>query len=92
MLSIQPTGWAGNVWINGALLIEAERAGHYDAFVTTDGAMPDEQDLSGWRFAVVVIAANRWPLIEPLARSGHTRHVVENTPQGTFCVVDIPNN
>ena len=66
---------------NGELLAEAERAGHYDVFVTTDGDMIKEQDLTGWGFAVVVILAGQWPLIEPVARSGRIRSAVENTPK-----------
>ena len=75
---------------NGELLTEAERARHYDVFVTTDGDMIKEQDLTGWGFAVVVTLAGQWPLIEPVARSGRIRSAVENTPKGTFSTVPIP--
>ena len=75
---------------NGDLLAEAEHAGRYDVFVTTDGGIIAEQNLTGWGFAVVVILAGRWPLIEPVARSGRIRSAVENTPKGTFSTVPIP--
>ena len=49
---------------NGALLGRAEEAG-YEVVMTADKNMPYQQNLGRRSFALIVLGANRWPLIEP---------------------------
>ena len=55
-------GWA--TLVNGALLDQAEEA-RYEVVITADRNMPYQQNLGSRNFALIVLGANRWPLIEP---------------------------
>ena len=55
-------GWAALG--NGALLDRAEEAG-YEVVITADKNMPYQQNLGHRNLALIVLGANRWPLIEP---------------------------
>ena len=55
-------GWA--TLVNGELLDRAEEAG-YEVVITADRNMPYQQNIGSRRFALIVLGANRWPLIEP---------------------------
>ena len=48
---------------NGDLLSVAETAS-FDVFVTTDQNLPNEQNLSGRRIAVIVLPTTRWQQIQ----------------------------
>lgn len=47
---------------NGELLQRAEQAG-FDAFVTGDRSLVDEQNLTLRRLAVLVLSTNNWPIL-----------------------------
>jgi predicted nuclease of predicted toxin-antitoxin system len=51
-------GWGGLK--NGELLKAAEHAG-FDVLVTGDQSMPDEQNLSVRKLAIVTLSAIEWP-------------------------------
>lgn len=53
-------GW--DALTNGELLAAAEAAG-FDVFVTTDGNLRYQQNLSGRKLAIVVLTKARWRLI-----------------------------
>ena len=55
-------GWA--TLSNGELLDRAEEAG-YGVVITADRNMPYQQNIGNRRFALIVLGANRWPLIAP---------------------------
>ena len=55
-------GWA--TLVNGELLDRAEEAG-YEVVITADRKMPYQQNIGSRSFALIVLGANRWPLIEP---------------------------
>jgi hypothetical protein len=48
---------------NGELLRVAEGEG-FDAFVTGDRSLVDEQNLTGRRLAIIALSANNWPIIK----------------------------
>ena len=64
--TVPERGWASRK--NGELLMLAVNAG-FDVFVTPDAALPDQQDLSKFDIAVVVLAAdlNRMSTYDALA-------------------------
>ena len=72
---------------NGELLTEAEQAG-FGLFLTTDKNMRYQQNLAGWKIAVVVLGQQQWPILRP-----HVQRVVEAvnaaTP-GSYTEVEIP--
>jgi hypothetical protein len=78
-------GWA--TLVNGELLDRAEDAG-YEVMVTADQGIPYEQDMGRRNLALVVLGANRWPLIEP--RIGDIRAALEGIRPGEVRVVAIP--
>lgn len=57
-------GWGGLK--NGELLKAAEENG-FDVLVTGDQSMPDEQNLSGRRLAIVTLSAIEWPIIKNMS-------------------------
>ena len=81
--TVQGLGWAGTT--NGALLRRA--AGLCDAFISMDGSIEHQQDLSSLSFGVVVIHAPSNRMADLLSvvpellqaidavRSGEVRHV-----------------
>jgi hypothetical protein len=54
-------GWGGLK--NGELLKAAEDAG-FEVLITGDQSMPDQQNISGRRLAMVTLAAIAWPIIK----------------------------
>lgn len=48
---------------NGELLRAAEANG-FAVFVTGDQSLVHEQNLVGWRIAVIALSANNWPIIK----------------------------
>lgn len=78
-------GWARLV--NGALLDRAEEAG-YEIVITADKNMPYQQNIRSRRFALIVLGANRWPLIKP--RIEDVRAALEGIEPGEVREVPIP--
>lgn len=72
---------------NGQLLRAAEDAG-FDVLVTPDQNLPHQQNLTGWRIAVVVLGKANWPLIRPVVPEV-VAAIVAAKP-GTFTLVSIP--
>jgi predicted nuclease of predicted toxin-antitoxin system len=50
---------------NGALLKEAES--QFDAFITTDQNLKYQQNVTGWKLAILVLLTNDWPTIRAKA-------------------------
>jgi hypothetical protein len=72
---------------NGELLAAAEAAG-FDVLLTTDKNMQYQQNLAGRKIAVVVLAWQQWPSLQP-----HVRLIVEAVNAavpGSFTEVDLP--
>ena len=78
-------GWA--TLGNGALLDRAEEAG-YEVVITADKNMPYQQNLGRRNLALIVLGANRWPLIDP--KIGDVRNALEGVQPGEVRVVPIP--
>jgi hypothetical protein len=49
---------------NGALLTLIEREG-FEVFLTGDKNMPNQQQLAGRSFAVLIMSAINWPVVRP---------------------------
>ncbi|MGH7493707.1 MAG: DUF5615 family PIN-like protein [bacterium] len=82
--TVQEMGWAGIK--NGRLLNLAE--GQFDILVSTDKNLPNQQNLSGKRLAVIILPSNKVPivaqLIPALERSLKVIH------PGTFLEIPFP--
>ena len=78
-------GWAALG--NGALLDRAEEAG-YEVVITADKNIPHQQNLGRRNLALIVLGANRWPLIEP--RMEDIRNALEGIQPGEVKEVPIP--
>ena len=78
-------GWA--TLVNGLLLDRAEEAG-YEVMITADKNMPYQQNLSSRNLALIVLGANRWPLIRP--RIDDIRAALEGIQRGEIREVNIP--
>jgi hypothetical protein len=57
-------GWS--TLTNGELLARAESEG-FEVFVTTDKALPNQQNFDGLRIAIVVLSSTSWPRIQEAA-------------------------
>ena len=79
-------GWA--MLVNGELLDRAEEA-EYEVVITADRNMPFQQNIGSRNFALIVLGANRWPLIEP--RIEDIRAALEVIQPGEVREVDIPS-
>ena len=79
-------GWA--TLVNGALLDRAEEAG-YEVVITADKNMPYQQNIASRSLALIVLGANRWPLIEP--RIDDVRVALEGVQPGEVREVPIPS-
>ena len=55
-------GWGGIK--NGALLTLIEAQG-FEVFLTGDKNMPNQQQLAGRPFAVLIMSAINWPIVKP---------------------------
>ena len=78
-------GWAALG--NGALLDRAEEAG-YEVVITADKSIPYQQNLGRRNLALIVLSANRWPLIEPKIED--IRNALEGIRPGEVREVAIP--
>ena len=79
-------GWA--TLVNGELLDRAEEA-EYEVVITADRNMPYQQGIRSRGFGLIVLGANRWPLIEP--RIEDVRIALEGIQPGEVREVPIPN-
>ena len=74
---------------NGELLAEAEHAG-FDVLLTADKNMRYQQNLRGYRIALVVLSTPRWPVvrlhIERIAAA------IDAATPGSYIEVDIPEH
>jgi hypothetical protein len=78
-------GWAEIS--NGMLLGAAEQAG-FDIFITADGNIRSQQNMSGRRIAMVVLSTNNWLVVRE-----HTDLVVNaiaGAGQGAYVTVTFP--
>ena len=78
-------GWAA--LDNGALLDRAEEAG-YEVVITADRNMPYQQNIASRSLALIVLGANRWPLIEP--RIADISNALEGVQPGDVREIPIP--
>ena len=78
-------GWA--TLVNGELLDRAEEAG-YEVVITADRNMPYQQNIGSRSFALIVLGANRWPLIEPKIED--IRNALDGIQPGEVREVGIP--
>jgi hypothetical protein len=75
-------GWAG--LLNGDLLDQAATAG-IEVFVTCDQNIPFQQNLTARPTAVVVLATNRWSVIQ--TKPSAVEHAVANANPGACFVI-----
>jgi hypothetical protein len=78
-------GWSSLT--NGKLLDAAEAAG-FELLVTTDKNLPDQQNLTLRRLAIVVLGNAQWPVLKL-----HVQLAVDAinaASPGSYAVVDIP--
>lgn len=70
---------------NGALLALIEQEG-FDVFLTGDKNMPNQQQLAGRSFAVLIMSAINWPVVRP-----HVEKIaaaVSTAQPGTITLID----
>jgi len=60
-VTVAHMGWSGMK--NGELLKAAEEAG-FEVLITGDQSMPQEQNMSGRKLALVTLSAIEWPIIK----------------------------
>ena len=77
-------GWRGVV--NGALLDLVEQSG-FEVFLTADKNMEAQQKLSGRKFAVVVLSANRFQVHR--ARIASIALAIDNCAPGNVTFVNL---
>ncbi len=80
--TVYQMGWAG--LLNGDLLDQAAKAG-IEVFVTCDQNIPFQQNLIARQMAVVVLATNRWSVIQ--AEPSAVEHAVATANPGACLVV-----
>lgn len=78
-------GW--DTLTNGELLDAAEAAG-FDVLVTTDRNIRHQQNLTGRRIAIVILAGGRWTLIKN--RLPEIAAAVAASTPGSVVEVEIP--
>jgi len=78
-------GWS--TLANGKLLDAAEAAG-FEVFVTTDKDLPDQQNLTLRKLAIVLLGNAQWPVLK-----SHIQLAVDainSAKPGSYAVVEIP--
>lgn len=78
-------GWS--TLTNGELLARAEDEG-FEVLVTTDKALPSQQNIDVLRIAIVVLTSTSWPRIQQAAAA--ISLVIDATVPGSFVEVTIP--
>jgi len=86
VITAEQQGWSR--MSNGQLLRAAEDAG-FDLLVTPDQNLPHQQNLAGWKIAVVVLGKANWPLIRPAV--ARVVAAIEAAKPGTISLVPIPD-
>jgi len=71
---------------NGALLRAAEDSG-FDVLLTADHGFAHQQNLKGFRIAVVILRRGQWPSIKPVV--SRVVEAVQVAKPGTVTLVDI---
>lgn len=79
-------GWSA--LSNGDLLRIAEEAG-FEVLLTTDTGLPQQQNLTGRKLAVVILTKNRWLLVRQ--RMPEIVAAVNSAKPGTYSLVEIPS-
>jgi predicted nuclease of predicted toxin-antitoxin system len=77
-------GWAG--MSNGALLAAAEKAG-FDVLVTADQGLNYQQNLVGFKLALVVLSSNKQSLV--IEGALRISIAIDEAKLGSFTFVDI---
>jgi predicted nuclease of predicted toxin-antitoxin system len=83
---VESVGWLG--WKgtrNGRLLAAVEAAG-FHAMITNDKQMDNQQRLLRRQFAVLILSATNWPVIEP--HVAKIAEAVDNCKPGTVTWVE----
>ena len=79
-------GWSA--LLNGELLSAAEKDG-FQVLLTTDKNLPNQQNLSKRKIAVVILGASRWSLVKSALQS--ISDAINTALPGTHTLVDIPS-
>jgi hypothetical protein len=79
-------GW--DTLSNGELLTAAEEAG-FEMLLTTDKNICYQQNLTGRKIALVVLANPRWPIVRMYVQ--RVVNAVNAASPGSYTEVDIPN-
>jgi hypothetical protein len=82
---VRSRGW--DMLPNGELLDAAEAAG-FEVFVTTDRNIRYQQNLTGRKIAIVVLAKGRWKLMKN--RLPQIAAAISAAMPGSFVEVEIP--
>lgn len=72
-------------WENGELIQQAEAAG-YEVLLSTDKNIRYQQNLTGRKIALVVLANSQWPIV----RLHFDRIAVNAAVPGSYTEVEIP--
>jgi predicted nuclease of predicted toxin-antitoxin system len=83
-MTVAHLGWNGLK--NGELLKAAEDAG-FDVLVTGDQALPDQQNISAIKLAIVVLSAHDWNVIKK--HVGRIINAVDLARPGAITRVDV---
>ena len=75
--TLSDMGWPDQLE-NGELLAAAEEAA-FDVMVTSDQNIRHQQNLKGWRLALVVLGSNIWPVVRE-----HGAEIAESVDAATF--------
>jgi hypothetical protein len=78
-------GW--DTLTNGELLKVAEESG-FEMLLTTDKNIRYQQNLTGRKIAIVVLANPRWPVVRSYVQ--RVADVVNAVTPGTYTEVEIP--
>lgn len=78
-------GWS--TLTNGELLARADNEG-FEVFVTTDRALPSQQNFDGLSIAIVVLSSTSCPRIQKAAAA--VALAIDATVPGSFIEVSIP--
>ncbi len=87
VVTVDFMGWSGLK--NGQLLRQAEESG-IDVLVTADQTLQYEQSLAGRRIGVVVLSAQKWPIISQ--HMPDIERALDECASGSFALVDCGIN
>ncbi len=72
---------------NGELIAVAEAAG-FELLLTTDKNLSYQQNLTGYKIAIVVIGNPQWPVLQRYVQA--IVEAINAAKPGSYCVVEIP--